>query len=343
MTTNGSMRIALGQIRKLDEVTLRFAQQLGVTGLQLFPDPTVDKPYWAYDHLEELQASCRKYGLKLESVASHLYTGIMLDLPNRDEQIEHCCETIRNMGRAGVPILGYDFMPNSVWRTSLTQAGRGDAQVTAFDQSIVASVDHAEQRAFAVNPSPDVDDTFRRTSDREFGMDEVWKNYEYFVRAVMPVAENAGVRLALHPDDPPVDSLGGVARIFGNVDSFKRAMDLANSSAWGVLLCLGSFSEMPGGSKNARDMIEYFGPMGKISYVHFRDVQGTVPKFAECFLGEGSFHPFEMMSLLSDNGFDGFMMDDHVPQIVEDTSWSHRGRAHAVGYMQGLMSALGKP
>lgn len=340
MAHKANIRIALGQIRILDEDMLRFAQQLGVTGIQLFPNPNDDRPYWSYDQLCELQDACREHGLTLESVASHLYTGIMLGLPNRDEQIEHCCETIRNMGKAGVPILGYDFMPNSVWRTSVTQAGRGGSSVTAYDHSIVSKTNHHEQRRFALNRHPDVDDTFARAAERPISAEEMWQNYEYFLRAVLPVAEEAGVRLALHPDDPPVDSLGGVARIFNSVDAFKRAMALADSDAWGILLCLGTFSEMPGGSVNAKEAIQYFGPKGKICYVHFRDVQGTVPSFAECFLGEGNYEPFEMMSLLADSGFDGFIMDDHVPQLVGDTPWAHRGRAHAVGYMQGLLAAI---
>ncbi len=94
---------------------------------------------------------------------------------------------------------------------------------------------------------------------------------------------------------------------------------------------------MPGGAANVREMIEFFGPKGRITYVHFRDVQGTVPDFQECFLGEGNFDPAEVMALLIDNGFEGFLLDDHVPKMDGDSDWNHRGRAHAVGYMQGLL------
>jgi len=97
---------------------------------------------------------------------------------------------------------------------------------------------------------------------------------------------------------------------------------------------------MPGGAANVREMIEYFGPMGRIFYVHFRDVQGTVPKFAECFIGEGNYNPAEIMLLLKRNGFTGFLLDDHVPHMIGDTPYGHRGRAHAIGYMQGLMRAI---
>ena len=171
--------------------------------------------------------------------------------------------------------------------------------------------------------------------------DRMWANYETFMGAVLPVAEEAGIKLALHPDDPPVEMLGGIARIFRNVEGFKRAEEIAaGSQAWGLDLCLGCCSEMPGGAVNVRAMIEHFGPRGKILYIHFRDVKGTVPSFAECFIGEGNYNAAETLKLLRDSGFNGFLLDDHVPHVVDDSNWNHRGRAHAIGYMQGLMDAM---
>jgi mannonate dehydratase len=90
-------------------------------------------------------------------------------------------------------------------------------------------------------------------------------------------------------------------------------------------------------------MIEFFGLKGRIFYVHFRDVQGVVPDFTECFIGEGNFNPAEAMSLLKANGFTGFLLDDHVPHMDDDTEWNHRGRAHAIGYMQGLLKMSEMP
>jgi mannonate dehydratase len=172
----------------------------------------------------------------------------------------------------------------------------------------------------------------------------MWANYERFMHAVLPVARDAGVKLALHPDDPPVPMLGGVARIFSTPDDFRRAERIAEATgageAWGLDLCLGCCSEMPGGRANVVEMIEHFGPRGKILYVHFRDVQGTVPAFQECFLGEGNWDPAEIMLLLRRSGFDGFLLDDHVPIMDGDTPWGHRARAHAIGYMQGLLNML---
>jgi mannonate dehydratase len=160
------------------------------------------------------------------------------------------------------------------------------------------------------------------------------------MRAVIPVAEAAGVKLALHPDDPPVEMLGGVARLFRHVEGFKRAHAITPSTAWGLDLCLGCCSEMPGGALNVMAMIEQFGPLGKIFYVHFRDVQGTVPSFQECFLGEGNCDPATVLLALDRVGFTGFILDDHVPALVDDTPWGHRGRAHAIGYLQGMLNMM---
>jgi mannonate dehydratase len=174
--------------------------------------------------------------------------------------------------------------------------------------------------------------------DKVVSEDEMWANYEYFIKAVLPVAEVEGIRLALHPDDPPVPMLGGVARLFYKPANFIKAYEIGGrSKAWALDLCLGCCSEMTGGKANVTEMIEYFAPKGAIAYIHFRDVKGTVPDFTECFIGDGNYDPAEVMWLLHKNGFDGFLLDDHVPKMDGDSDWNHRGRAHAIGYMQGLI------
>ena len=161
------------------------------------------------------------------------------------------------------------------------------------------------------------------------------------MKAVLPVAEEEGLKLALHPDDPPVPMLGGVARLFYKPENFKKAYDMVGRSpSWSLDLCLGCCSEMVGGKANVTEMIEYFAPKGAISYIHFRDVQGTVPNFTECFIGDGNFDPAEVVALLDKNGFGGFLLDDHVPKMDNDSDWNHRGRSHAIGYLQGLLRML---
>ena len=163
----------------------------------------------------------------------------------------------------------------------------------------------------------------------------MWDNYEYYMSRVLPVAEEAGVTLALHPDDPPVPSLGGVARIFRNFAGFKRAIDTFDSPHHGLDFCMGCWSEM--GPDGVLDAVRHFGGRGRIVYVHFRDVQGQVPCFNECFIDEGNVDTFAVVQALHEVSFGGFLITDHVPRMVDDTDWGHRGRAYAIGYIRALI------
>lgn len=338
------IRIAVGQFHELTEERLRFAAQIGATGLQMNNPTLPGDSRWEQEDVRGLVDRIEAAGLKfeaIENVPTHFYHKAMMGLEGRDEQIENYQATIRAVARAGVPVLGLHFMPNSVWTTDRSGKTRGGAVARKFDMSVVeANADNLDLlRSFMPT-------TLGRASSMPlFGKDgpviteeQMWSNYSYFMKAVLPVAEEEGLKLALHPDDPPVPMLGGVARLFYKPENFKKAYDLVGrSEAWTLDLCLGCCSEMPGGKANVTEMIEYFAPKGRISYIHFRDVKGTVPNFTECFIGDGNFDPAEVITLLAKNGFDGFLLDDHVPKMDGDSDWNHRGRAHAIGYMQGLV------
>lgn len=338
--TRPGVRIAVGQLRDLREDDLAYAAQLGVEGIQLFPPDSSPDRFWTEPALRRARDACEAHGLRLESVALHVYSRAMLGQPGRDDEIDQCRATIRNAGTVGIPIIGHDFMPNSVWRTTDT-VGRGGAPVTAFDMAEVEAADAVVWRRQLGPLDPDVDRVLAGLPPGQiFTDDDMWANFEYFMRAVLPEAERAGVVLAVHPDDPPVPMLGGVARILRSPAGFRRAMAIAGSPAWAVLACLGSISEMEGGAGDVREMIETFGPPGRIAYVHFRDVQGSGRRFRETFIGEGNYDPAEIMGLLVRSGFTGFLMDDHVPAMVADTPYGHVARAHAIGYMQALLRVM---
>jgi len=314
------MRLAVGQFNQLSDERLQFIKQLGVGDVLLNTPVLPGETHWEFMDLLHLRMRCEDAGLRLaaiENVPRRFYEKVMLGLPGRDEQIEHMATTIRNVGWAGIPILGYDWMPNGVWRTSRTTPARGGAMVTSFDMELAKNAPLSHGRVYTE--------------------EEMWANYEYFLKAIIPVAEEAGVKLALHPDDPPVESLGGIARIFRNFDGFRRAMGVVDSPMSGLDFCHGCWSEMGPGVIEA---IRYLGERGKIFYVHFRDVQGTVPKFQECFVNEGNSDMFEVMKILKEVGFTGFLIPDHVPHMVGDTPWGHRGRAYAVGYMTALLEVV---
>lgn len=315
------MRVAVGQFTVPTHEILTFAKQMGVSGVLLNTPALPGTERWEHGDLWRLRKLVESYGLTLEALENtpvRFYEDAMLGTESRDRAIENYQQTIRNVGQAGIPILGFHWMPNSVWRSSRLAAGRGGALCTAFDMA-------------------EVDDT--PTHGRVYPEDEMWRNYEYFLKAVLPVAEQAGVRLALHPDDPPVPMLGGVARLFRSFEGFKKGMEIVPSDSLGLDFCMGCWSEMRGGA-GVLEALEYFGSRKKIAYVHFRDVQGSADKFQECFLGEGNVDVVQAMQTLKRVGFDGFFIDDHVPHMVDDTQWGHRGRALATGYIQGLVAAI---
>jgi mannonate dehydratase len=246
----------------------------------------------------------------------------MLGKDGQEEQLETITELVRNLGEAEIPILGYQWNPRGVvpMRTSAASL-RGGARGRAFD------VEDIE------DPYESVDEL-----DREYTEEELWANYERFLETVLPVAEDAGVTMALHPADPPtVEQLGGVPRLFRSVEAFERAMDIVPSSNHGMKLCLGCFSEMP--DTDVASVIRHFGERDEIVFVHFRDVVGTWPRFHETFVDDAgsNFDPRRMINALHDVGFDGVIVPDHVPSVIHDTDWGHRGRAQAVGYLNGLV------
>ena len=343
------MRVALGQGVRPDAEYLDFARQLGLTGVQFNTPDLPGDARWELDDIVALRETCEARGLRLEAIENlpnRFYERAMLGRPGRDEEIENVRATIASLGRAGVPVLGFNFMPTSVWRTALVAAGRGGAVITEFDLSVAEDPAQADRVLIARRDQrvDDAKDSWQRGAHLATGAHatdaEMWDHYAYFMEAVLPVAEEAGVRLVLHPDDPPVPELAGVARIFRSVEALKRAAEVVPSPAWAVQLCLGTVSEM-GGEAAVLEAVEHFGPRGQIAYVHLRDVTGTVPSFQETFLGEGNFDPVRVIRTLARVGFTGFLLDDHTPALVGDSAYGHRGRAHAIGYLQGILAALG--
>lgn len=337
------MRVVAGQVPALTDEFCTFAAQLGLAGVQVNTPSLPGRHRWEVADLVALRTQAERFGLALEAIENiptFFYDDVMLDGDRRDEQIASVAQTIRHLAAAEIPVLGYCFMPNSVWRTGVGPHGRGGAVVTSYDDAVihdprrqdeiwVARRDEHLENVWVPGPWNGLP---QATSA------QMWDRHSRFMEALIPVAESEGVRLALHPDDPPVDALGGIGRIFTSVDALERAADQFTSPAWGFDLCLGTVSEM-GGEDAVLRSIRALGKRSKIFYVHLRDVIGTVPKFSECFLGEGNYDPLRVVGELQRVGFDGFLMDDHVPQTVGDSDWMHRGRAHAIGYIQALLHA----
>ncbi|HUE75318.1 MAG TPA: mannonate dehydratase, partial [Chloroflexota bacterium] len=191
-----TMRVAIGLPRDATDDHLQLARQLGCEGVVLAtPAALPGERRWEYSDLARLRDRVEGFDLRIEAIQNtphSFWQNVRLGMSGRDEEIENYQETIRNLGRAGIPVLGYNFRPAPLYRTG-TKPGRGGAVVTTFDLAL------AKDRPL--------------TYGREYTADDMWANYEYFIKGVIPVAEEAGVRLAIHPDDPPGPSIGGVARI----------------------------------------------------------------------------------------------------------------------------------
>lgn len=328
------MRVGLGQFQELTDEQLMFIKQCGCDDFQMNTPNLPGQQRWEFEDLARLVEHGRQFGLRLiaiENVPTSFCDQIMLGRPGREQQLENMVATVRNVARAGIPILGYHFMPGGVWRTSFEKPVRGGALATAFNYDLAKQVGPGEQTEFNYFCKVKI--------ERDYSEDEIWENYCWYLERLLPVCEEVGLRLALHPDDPPIENLAGVARVFGNFENFRRAMQKFDSPMHGLDFCHGCWSEMHGG-EGVLDAMRYFGERGKIFYVHFRDVIGSVEDFTECHLGEGNCDPKETIRVLKQLDFNGFMIPDHVPKMVDDTDWCHRGRAWAAGYIQALIEAV---
>ncbi len=305
-------------LRPLDEENLRLAAQLGVT------DIVTHMPAGDYIELAMIKSRIEDAGLKL-SVIEGLsgMDKVVLGAEGRDEEIEQFKRGLDKMGAAGIPVVCYNFM---VWnpglgvvRTSYTTRERGGAWVSSFDASLLENA--------SVVKGAELED------------EQVWDHLEYFLKRVVPAAEQAGVKLAMHPDDPPM-SLRGQARIMRSVENFERLVSIVDSPCNGLTFCQGCFAEM---GADIPEAIRRFGD--KINFVHFRDVRGQVPKFEESFHDNGKTDMLAAMSAYREIGFAGVMRPDHAPFLAgagdtgEPTGYEMRGKIFAVGYMRGLMEA----
>lgn len=244
--------------------------------------------------------------------------------PNAEAEIETCCELIRNMGKVGIPVACWNWMAVFNWmRTSLTIPTRGGALVTGYDHALMANAPCTE-----VGEVPE---------------ERLWANLETFMKAIVPVAEEAGVKLALHPDDPPISPIRGVGRILTSPDAMAKAIDLVPSPANGLTFCQGSFSTMNAGIPAE---IERFAQRGAIHFVHFRDVRGNPAKFQETFHDDGQTDMWEAMRAYHRFGFSGPMRPDHVPTMTGeqngDPGYEVLGRLFALGYIKGLAEGVEK-
>jgi len=311
---------------------LPYAKQLGVyhavSGVERIPDI---KP-WEPKAITASKEIWEKEGIKWTVVEGPPSLGTLtkLGLPGRDEEIENFITFMKNLKQYGnVDVICYNWMPVISWaRTQNDRPGRGGALMTAFDYEDIKN-----------KPL---------TQYGEISKESLWKNLEYFLKAVVPEAEKIEMNLSLHPDDPQVDSIQGISRIMNSVENFDRMLDIYPSKFNGITMCQGNFSLM---GVDIPTLVRRWGKRGVINFVHFRSVQdlsGTVPstKFTECFHDEGQIDMYEAMKAYYEIGFKGPLRPDHVPTMHGETNerpgYMTLGNLYAIGYIRGLAESVAK-
>jgi len=249
---------------------------------------------------------------------------IVLNLPGRDNRIEECLNYIRYLGKAGIPYMTSAFEGNGNWRSGQATLRRG---YSASDCDLSSPNFHGGWNGT----------TYKEplSHGRVFSSEEIWDNFAYFIMKVVPVAEESGVRIGIHPDDPPQPVLAGVPRIFSSFEGYKRAMEIANSRNVGVCLCVGTWLE--GGSKMGAtpvEVIRFFGAQKKLFKIHFRNVTSPLPHFTETLMDDGYYDMYKVMEALVEINFDGLVIPDHVPELgipPGETQGGQRGPASVSG------------
>ena len=290
---------------------------------KLAPEITLKEPPYHLQSFEQSLEHYSKHGFELIGLEGDQFdmSNIKQGLPGRDRDIDHYCQMLENMGQLNIKLLCYNFMITGWYRTDKEYRERGNAIVTGFDRNY--------------------ENSLPTDNSLKINIEKLWENYVYFINRVMPVAESAGVKMALHPDDPPVTPLRGIARILTSSDDVRKALALSSSPSHGLTFCQGTYTTM---GENVEELISEWGSQGKIHFVHIRDIRGDKNKFTETFHDNGPTDMAAMFDNYKKIGFDGPLRSDHVPTMEgEDNKhpgYGMKGNLFGIGYIKGIMDTL---
>jgi len=312
-----------------DEQGVKFLQQLGVEWVMVN-----DPPAHTAAEFRRLREQVEELGFKIFRLADnrlHNMPSVTLGLPDRDKWIEEYLQYITNLGEAGVHYSTYAHMGNGIWRDTVRRPVRGGATAGGLDLK-AENYGHWGGQKYA----------WPISSGREYSRDEIWENYEYFIKKVVPVAESAGVFIGVHPDDPPGYDMAGVPRcVFGTFEGYKRALEIADSPNIGACLCVGCWLEAGAAAGSTpEEFIRYFTRQGKLFKVHMRNVTNPLDQpggFNETFPDAGYYNLINVMGALVEEGFDGAIMNDHLIDMV---GGHYTCEAYFTSYLKGVADAL---
>ena len=289
---------------------------------------------WTLEELVELRRAVNDEGLELEAIENFdpaHWHDVLLDGPRKREQLENLKTIVRRVGEAGIPIMGYNFSLAGVAGRVTGPFARGGALSVGMDGPLDVPMPNGMvwnmvyDQAAPPGAVPPV------------SSDELWRRLGEFLDEIVPVAEQAGVRLAAHPDDPPTPTLRGQPRLVYQPDLYQRLLDRRPSRANALEFCVGSIAEMTGG--DVYDAVERYSRQQALAYVHFRNITGKVPCYRETFADDGDVDMVRVLRILRRHGFAGVIIPDHTPQMTCGAPW-HAGMAWALGYVRGALQAL---
>lgn len=350
------MKLGFGLYRHmLDDENLKFAKQLGATHLVIHmcdyfnqqknfshnDQPIGDTKgwgvakgdIWTVDELLEIKQKVESFGFTwyaIENFDPKHWDKVLFGEEGKEQQIENLKQIIRNVGKAGIKVFGYNFSLTGVTGRIISNTARGYAQTVGMNGSndiLEAPLPKSMAWNMVVNPAA--------TGYREsMSQEQLWDNLAYFLNEIIPVAQEAGVILAAHPDDPPVEIVRGLPKLVNQPHKYQRLLDIIQSDCNALEYCLGTIAEMTEG--DVYDTTANYVKQGKVPYIHLRNVSGKVPYYKETFIDEGDIDIKRIIKILKDLNYDGVLIPDHTPQMSCKAPW-HAGMAYAMGYINALI------
>lgn len=355
------MKLGLGLYRHmLTPANLAFARQVGATHIVVHlvdyfkgagsANPRQNQPtgelqgwgyagdpdrLWTLEELREIKRKIEDAGLIWEAIENFdpaHWSDVLLDGPRKSEQLQGLKTMIRRIGEAGVPIMGYNFSIAGVAGRVTGPFARGGAISVGMDGPVDSPIPNGMVWNMTYNPAAPAGYLPQATPD------QLWTRVADFLNECLPAAEQAGVRLAAHPDDPPLATVRGQPRLVYRPELYQKLIDINRSPANQLECCVGTLSEMQDG--DVYEAVDQYSSQHRIAYIHLRNVHGKVPNYQETHIDDGDVDVLRILKILQKNRFSGLIIPDHAPQLSCDAPW-HAGMAFAMGYLRAGMKAAG--